>query len=793
MDPELEKLYAALKAAHAAGDTANAQKLADYIRQRGTAAPAADAAPKSLPQDAIAPRSEWGGGYRAALGMPKKEPTAAGVVDAAVRGALPATTVATTGAAIGAAIGGPPGAAAGAGLGLFGLGLTDAASGIWNSTAVPWFGAPRQMGGSEMILAGTDAVNLTRPVADDPNARMAYTAANIGSNAIGVNSMFRAGGAVLEAIPTITRATPAAMAAAPVASNVRNIAAGVSEVPGNIGNFLRQPITSTSLVAGGAGGGAAQQGLIEMGADPLTATIGGMGTSLITGRFGSGPTIIPPRPAPARTAAEIAAGANANYTAAQNQGLIWTATNADDIARRAVDEAINGTHPGGAMSPASVPAPMRDVLGRMATQARTSGRLNAQDIETYRQQLAAAGRGLPTAGGYDKTARQILETFDNLVAQPGNTLNAVRSAVARTRAAVADAESRVMALDPADTVAVRAAEAEVDTARAAFENAQRVMRAQDPDMRAVAQAQDDAVARHAAADTRQMDANRAYSAATARQADLDQDAVDALAAYNAAQATYGGRNVAPLNIARAQSRAADAAARAHRTDVADARTARDAAVADEAAALRARDAADADVQAQETTLAAADDVVQRMDARNTATTRGRAAVPDQRRTREFEQMPEAARTAAGTSGQQARALRDQVRAFMRRDNGREFNQLPEATQRQLRKFASGGGVTQRIMDMFGHLAPGVHDRNLAGWILGGVNAAATGGLVGPAVQAGVGFATRGVGNAMASAKFNQLRDAVSRGQNVNAFVPRQVGQRAANYMLNTAIQPDIRQ
>jgi hypothetical protein len=436
---------------------------------------------------------------------------------------------------------------------------------------------------------------------------------------------------------------------------------------------------------------------------------------------------------------------------------------------------------------------MRDVLGRMATQARTSGRLNAQDIETYRQQLAAAGRGLPTAGGYDKTARQILETFDNLVAQPGNTLNAVRSDVARTRTAVADAESRVMALDPADTVAVRAAEAEVDTARAAYENAQRVMRAQDPDMRAVVQAQETATTRHAATDTRQMDANRDYAAATARQTQLEQDAADALAAYTAANTTYGGRNVAPLNIARRASRDAEAAARAHRTDVTDARTARDAAVADEATALAARDRADAAVDAEEATLAAADDVVQRMDARNTATTRGRAAVPDQMRTREFEQMPAAARAAAGTSGQQARALREQVRAFVRRDNGREFRQLPEATQRQLLKFINGGGLTQRTMDMFGHLAPGVHDRNLAGWLLGGVNAAATGGLVGPAVQAGVGFATRGIGNAMAAAKFNQLRDAVSRGQNVNEFVPRQVGQRAANYMLNTATQPDIRQ
>jgi len=791
VDPELEQLYAALKAAHAAGDTANAQKLADYIRQRA-AAPAADAAPKPQ-QDAMVPANQRESGYRAALGLPKKEPTAAGVVDAATRGALPATTVATAGAAIGGALGGPAGAVGGAGLGLFGLGLTDLASGVWNSTAVPLFGAPRQMGGSEMILAGTDTVGLTKPVADDPNARMAFTAANLGSNAVGVNNIFRAGGAVLEAIPSVARATPAAVQTAPLASGVRNTAAAITEVPANIGNFFRQPITSTSLVAGGAGGGAVQQGLTEMGADPTVAMLGGMGTSVITGRFGSGPTIIPPRKVPARSADEIAAGANAQYTAAQNQGLVWTAANADEIARRAVDDAINGAHPGGAMSPAAVPAPMRDVLGRMVTQARTNGRLNAQDIETYRQQLAAAGRGLPTAGGYDKAARQILETFDNLVAQPGNTLNAVRSDVARTRTAVADAESRVMALDPADTVAVRAAEAEVDTARAAFENAQRVMRAQDPDMRAVVQAQETATTRHAAADTRRMDADKDYTAATSRQAALEQDAADALAAYEAARELYNGRNVAPLNIARRASKDAEAAAKAHKTDVADARTARDAAVTDEAAALAARDRADAAVDAEEATLAVADDVVQRMDARNDATARGRAAVPDQRRTREFENMPAAARAAAGTSGQQARALREQVRAFVRRDNGREFRQLPEATQRQLLKFINGGGLTQRTMDMFGHLAPGMHDRNLAAWLLGGVNAAATGGLVGPAVQAGIGLATRATGNAMAAAKFNQLRDAVSRGQNVNAFVPRQAGQRAANYMLNTTIQPDIRQ
>jgi hypothetical protein len=209
------------------------------------------------------------------------------------------------------------------------------------------------------------------------------------------------------------------------------------------------------------------------------------------------------------------------------------------------------------------------------------------------------------------------------------------------------------------------------------------------------------------------------------------------------------------------------------------------------------------VTAKEGTLAAVDDAAARMAERNRLLAEGRAIVPGRKRTEAFEKMPAAAATAAGSSGLKAQALREEVRAFMERRGGSEFRQLPEETRRQLERFVAGGGATQRTVDAFARLAPGANDRNLAGNIIFGLNsiaagtaAAMSGGLSAlafPIAQGTSGFAGRAIGNAMAAKNFNQLRDMVARGDAVLPRQPGQAGNRAVNYMLNTATQPDIRQ
>lgn len=751
---------------------APAAEAASKAPAKGFIAPASDRPKTVIQQEPMVPRDQWQSGLKATLGVaPKPEPTAAGVVDAATRGVSPYAIAAGIGGGIGAVAGAPaggvgalPGYAIGAGLGVTGLALTDAASGIWNSTAVPLFGAPRTMGGSEMILAGTDTLGLTKPVADDPNARIANQIASLGAGSIGMGNVINAGGQLLSRVPGAI---------------------------GAMGNFFARPIAATSAVAGGATGGGVQQGLIEMGADPLVAAGGGVLASMAGGQFGAGaqPRYTTPALSGAQQRAEIKAG----YNASKAQGLQWSSGQIDNIATRAVDDVINEIRPPGeAISRGSVPSTITTVLRDMADLARTQGRLDAGDIETFRQRLGGVVGGLSNEANERTAGRLILQKFDELTSQADTTINALRGNVASARTAAQQAEAAATAAR--GTPQEAAARTAADAARVRYEQRQAAMYAQDPDMAPVVQARDQATGRAQIAETRSMDADANYNRMATEQIQLEEAAIAAENAYEAAVIKYAATpNAPPVNKARAAFRKATDVATANAPNVDRAQAAADRARNVLDRTQRARDAANRTVQDRENSLATVDDAAQRMSERNRLLTEAREKVPTRARTEAFEAIPEAARTATGASGQQARALREQVRAFIRSSGGREFAQLPEETRRQLQRFVSGGGMTQRVMDMFGHLAPGFHDRNLAANILSGINAAATGGLVGPAVQAGVGMATRSVGNAMARSQFNQLRDMVARGDAVLPRQPGQAGNRAVNYMLNTATQPDIRQ
>ena len=715
--------------------------------------------------------------------MPTPKPTAAGVVDAATSGVMPYALAAGIGGGIGAAAGAPaggigalPGYAVGAGLGVTGLALTDAASGIWNSTAVPWFGAPRQMGGSEMILAGTNTLGLTKPVADDPNARIANQIASLGAGSIGMGNLINAGGQLLSKAPGAV---------------------------GAIGNFFSKSMTPTSAVAGGAAGGGVQQGLIEMGADPLVAMGGGVLASMAGGQFGAGgkPTYTNPAP----TAKQLGAREKAAYEASKQQGIEFTPQAADDIVQRAIKGAVAGATPDTGMSLGSVPSSVTRLLDDMTALAQKQGRLYLKDIETYRQRIGAEVSKLPNQGGLKTTGAAILRQFDELTAQPENTINALRGNVASARTAVQQAEAAAKAA--AGTPQQAAADAAADAARVNFDDAQKVMRTQDPDMIPLVQRSqqaDEVVARATQIDKDATDAyNLANNAPNLAKLEKAKDAAQAahdeaakrfanrpdfkfqMSQYiNRLQAATDAEDIAKASVAKTRTAADDAAARLRKA---------------QAKAIVAEDA----VTAKEGTLAAVDDAAARMAERNRLLAEGRAIVPGRKRTEAFEKMPAAAAAAAGSSGLKAQALREEVRAFMERRGGSEFRQLPEETQRQLQRFVAGGGATQRTVDAFARLAPGANDRNLAGNIIFGLNsiaagtaAAMSGGLSAlafPIAQGTSGFAGRAIGNAMAAKNFNQLRDMVARGDAVLPRQPGQAGNRAVNYMLNTATQPDIRQ
>jgi hypothetical protein len=700
--------------------------------------------------------------------MPTPKPTAAGVVEGFTRGLTPYAIAAGAGA---------PFAGVGAIGGVTGLALTDAASGIWNSTAVPMFGAPRTMGGSELILAGTDVLGATKPVADDPNARIANQIASLGAGSIGMGNVINAGGQLLSKAPGAI---------------------------GAIGNFFSKSMTPTSAVAGGSFGGGVQQGLIEAGVDPLVATGGGVLASMVGGQFGAGGGQ-PKYTNPAPTAKQLGAREKAAYEASKQQGIEFTPQAVDDIAQRAIRGAVAGATPDTGMSLGSVPSTVTRLLDNMTALAQKQGRLYLKDIETYRQLIGAEVSKLPNQGGLKTTGAAILRQFDELTAQPENTLNAIRGNVATARTAVQQADAAAKAA--AGTPQQAAAETAANAARVNFDNAQKVMRTQDPDMIPLVQKSqqaDEVVARATQIDKDATDAynlanNAPNLAALEKAKDAAQAAHDAavkrfsnrpdfklqMSQYiNRLQAATNAEDIAKASVAKTKTAADDAAARLRKA---------------QAKAIVAEDA----VTAKEGTLAAVDDAAARMAERNRLLAEGRAIVPGRKRTEAFEKMPAAAATAAGSSGLKAQALREEVRAFMDRRGGSEFRQLPEETRRQLERFVAGGGATQRTVDAFARLAPGANDRNLAGNIIFGLNsiaagtaAAMSGGLSAlafPIAQGTSGFAGRAIGNAMAAKNFNQLRDMVARGDAVLPRQPGQAGNRAVNYMLNTATQPDIRQ
>jgi hypothetical protein len=183
-------------------------------------------APKPPQQDPMVPADQRQSGYRATLGLPEKGPTAAGVADAVTRGVAPYAIAAGAGAGAGSVVPGV-GTLTGAGAGVTALALTDAASGIWNNTAVPFLGAPQMTGGSDAIRNMTDATGVTKPLADDPNARVAYQMANMGASSMGFGNVVNMGGQLLSRAP------------GPI---------------GAIGNFFAKPITATSATAGGVRG-----------------------------------------------------------------------------------------------------------------------------------------------------------------------------------------------------------------------------------------------------------------------------------------------------------------------------------------------------------------------------------------------------------------------------------------------------------------------------------------------------------------------------------------------------------
>jgi hypothetical protein len=722
-------------------------------------------APKPPQQDPMVPADQRQSGYRATLGLPEKGPTAAGVADAVTRGVAPYAIAAGAGAGAGSVVPGV-GTLTGAGAGVTALALTDAASGIWNNTAVPFLGAPQMTGGSDAIRNMTDATGVTKPLADDPNARVAYQMANMGASSMGFGNVVNMGGQLLSRAP------------GPI---------------GAIGNFFAKPITATSATAGGVGGGAASQVAAEMGAPPLVQMGAGMIGSMAAGQFGAGG----PKPAtPAPSGAALKARENAAYDAAHAQGVEWTPAATDDIISRAVQQAVGGTNNTRSMPTAAVSGPVRDVLRRMSAEAAANGRLDSKNLDFFRREL---GQAAATLGGAEQAvALRIREALDTFTAQPENTLNALRSNVASARTAAQQAEAAATAArgTPGEAAARQAA----DAARVRYEQRQAAMHSQDPDMAPAVQARDQAAARAQTAETRAMDTDAAYNRMAAEQVDLEEAAIAAEAAYEAAVTKYANTpNAPPLNKARAAFRKATDVANANAPNVDRARAAADRAQSVLDRTQRARDAADRTVQDREGALASVDDAAARVGARNSALAEGRSTVPNRVRTEAFEEMPEAARTASGNSGDRARALRDQVRSFIRSNGGREFDQLPEETQRQLQRFVNGGGVTQRITDTFGRLAPGTNERNTAGniiWGLGGAAGFASGGMAGLAIPAGqlaVGMSTRGIGNAMASAQMARLRDMVARGDAVLPRQPGQAGNRAVNYMLNAATQPDIRQ
>ena len=746
-------------------------------------------------------------------GVPTRDPTLLGErANAVTRGALPATVA----AAAGAPFGGPLGAAAGVTI----LGATDLTAAGVNALLDMGGIDYRMMGGSDAILAGSDALGVTHPVAPDGLNNMLYAGSNLGSNAIGIGNLATMAGRGLSKVPGVI---------------------------GDIGNFFAKPIAAQSMVASGAAGGVAQQVAADAGAPPIVQTGAGLIGSVIGGGLGAPKTGAPKAP----SAAKLKAKVGAHYDTAHAQDIRWRADDLSEISNYAMADAIDPAHPAGAMPmhiPPSIRAVFREMTDDAAALEAKGTQMDSRTLDLWRRKLNTEISALDNTG--QKTGWRIRDAFDEMtndldhtITGAGNDVALARDALtAATRAGGTKAAATAkLSLDEAryndavaavranptdkalmaaarkarDTLEVTkkaAAEPDPDIARLEAELATRrdVMEARDPLMAKVVAARKAAITKfdQARADQDEVDElyNTAKDALAASEDALQkantrlsatETAVESREATRAAAEGRAPRPIATLNDPNLNSA---------RTQVAK----RGAALADEtkeakrlerewgqakvaaSAAKNGRDLAVGAAREREMQLAPAADGAKRMDTRVTELANAQEAYPDYARTRAIEGIPAAAaESPTGRSGDQSRAMRQQVTRFIT-DYKTDFAKLPPVTQRALERFANGGGMARRTLDTLGRLSPGAGDGRAAGNIaalvagLGGLMTGGAGGAALPIATVAGGFAARSMGNAMGRGELNKVRDLVALGQAAKPKAPSSTGNHMANFGLNDA-------
>lgn len=697
------------------------------------------------------------------------------------------------GAAAGAPFGGVT-AIPGAGLGVLSLGITDLLGGAYNAIA-PQFGGPRLTTPSELIRNTMVQANLAK-VPQTPGERIVYSGANTAASALPAQQAMNIVGGALKNAPGLIGAT---------------------------GQVLAKPVLPAVTAVSSGAGGLASQAATELGADPnLAAGIGVLG-SLSTGTLGA--PKMPATVAP-RTAAQLKALEKSEYDIAHGQGVEFLPAQVDILADQSIRDAVNPNHPQGPVSAAAIPAPITDILRQMKDFAADKGRLDSRDLDTFRQNIGATLRQL---GGQEKlVGTRILENIDKYTSDPSLTLNAIRSNTSRLRATYND---QVKAADAARDK-VRQADKDLAAAEAAYKanptilaNARNRVNAR-AQQQAAQQASDEAEAQL-------QDVYSQYSTASNSMRQVDPDMVEVNARVNETRAAY---NAADSYIQRDKALNAiidDASVKltaAQReldswesitsggpykgSNYANAKKLVDNLKvelqklnAEKAALTPFVTRAKADISALQDDmmravdkqtkrmeqLSAADDITKRMSERNAALEAGRKLHPVRLRTEAMEDIPEAAgRTETAVSGNLSRALRNEVRAYVKR-MGDDFDRLPPQTQAAFNKFIKGGNVNRYLLEQIGRLAPGGNLGNLFTLALGALGSGGSNAITGflTALGGAVGTqAARGIANTQALKSFNRLRDIVSMGAGAPQPVPRSDVQNMLAYLLAQGTQQE---
>jgi hypothetical protein len=469
-------------------------------------------------------------------------------------------------------------------------------------------------------------------------------------------------------------------------------------------------------------------------------------------------------------------------------------------------------------------------LNRIAADSPT-GTLASQDIERWRQGFRAATR--PLTGTDSIAATRALESIDDFVTNPQETLNALRNSVltsgkqaydiddalrsaqntARTAANdTARAEAAFNAAPAADVAAKKAAADALTAARSAQAAAQKAaddlvapakaaadqfktnsddMVASDPAMRDVAKAHGAAVKKAADADRAATYADVRYNSLARQTMAAEAEELAAAQAYEAAKVKFAGSKFFARDTGKAKkafdaatTRAADLKKQAD-----EAFNRRDAADTARGVADTQRNSALTDMHRKQLELAKADaDAATKSSKRTTEMAAARGTYPDVRNMEQFEAMPAEARAARGNTRE---SLQNQVRLFIRQSDGYEFRRLPADTQRALLRFSRGGSATERTLNFIGDfLIPGFGGRNLMGTalsLISGASAATGGGILPLAAQMATGFGAKATANAMAGSGFNRVRDMVAHGVNLPPRTPQNIVSAAArNAMLAQA-------